>query len=130
MTRKLIENYREILIPFMKKWLSETNYENLGESDAEEFEKDFNEICDLAIKALEQEPTTKNDLGVACISRDSAIKALDYDIKSFEFKSGASEYMDDIVKLLNTIYEIQVNNIKDWIYQSFIVLYILNIKYY
>ncbi|MDT3387719.1 MAG: hypothetical protein LIR46_08175 [Bacteroidota bacterium] len=39
----------------MKKWLLETNYENLGESDAEEFEKDYNEIFDLAIKALEQE---------------------------------------------------------------------------
>lgn len=60
----------------------------------------------------EQEPTTKNDLGVECISRDSAIKALDYDIESFEFKSGVSKHMDDIAKLLNTIYEIQVNNIK------------------
>ena len=56
MTRECIERNREILIPFMKKWLLETNYENLGESDAEEFEKDFNEIFDLAIKALEQEP--------------------------------------------------------------------------
>lgn len=55
MTRECIENNREILIPFMKKWLLETNYENLGEADAEEFEKDFNEIFDLAIKALEQE---------------------------------------------------------------------------
>lgn len=59
-----------------------------------------------------EEPTTKNDLGVDCISRDSAIKALDYDIKSFEFKPGVSKYMDDIAKLLNTIYETQVNNIK------------------
>jgi len=65
-----------------------------------------------AIKALEQEPTTKHDLEVDCISRDSAIKALDYDIKYFEFKSGVSKYMDDIAKLLNTIYETQVNNIK------------------
>jgi hypothetical protein len=61
---------------------------------------------DMAIKALEQEPCED------CISRDSAIKAMDYDIKSFEFKSGVSRYMDDIAKLLNTIYEIQVNNIK------------------
>ena len=74
--------------------------------------------------------TQTNDLGVAsgleknskkldkdfgeldCIGRDSAIKALDYDIKSFEFKPGVSKHMDDIAKLLNTIYEIQVNNIK------------------
>lgn len=59
-----------------------------------------------------KEPTTKNNLGVEWISRDSAIKALDYDIKCFEFKSGVSKHMDDIVKLLNTIYETQVNNIK------------------
>ena len=71
---------------------------------------------DLLADVLEVEenqlPTTKNDLGVECISRDSAIKALDYDIESFEFKSGVSKHMDDIAKLLNTIYEIQVNNIK------------------
>lgn len=59
-----------------------------------------------------KELPTKNDLGVDYISRDSAIKALGYDIKSFEFKSGVSKYMDDIAKLLDTIYEIQVNNIK------------------
>lgn len=32
-------------------------------------------FCELAIKALEQEPTTKNDLGVGCISR---IETIDY----------------------------------------------------
>ena len=47
-----------------------------------------------------------------CIIRDSAIKALDYDIKCFEFKPGVSKHMDDIAKLLNTIYETQVNNLK------------------
>lgn len=61
----------------------------------------------LALEALEQEPCDD------CISRDSAIKALDYDIKCFEFKPGVSKHMDDIAKLLNTIYETQVNNIKD-----------------
>lgn len=73
------------------------NYEqgNMGEQK---------EWLRMAIKALE--PCED------CISRDSAIKAMDYDIKSFEFKSGVSRYMDDIAKLLNTIYEIQVNNIK------------------
>lgn len=59
-----------------------------------------------------EEKITKNTLGVDCISRDSALKALNYDIKAFEFKPGASKHMDDIAKLLNTIYEIQVNNIK------------------
>lgn len=56
MTRERIEDMREVVLPFVKKRLLETNYENLGESDAEEFDREFNEILDLAIKALEQEP--------------------------------------------------------------------------
>ena len=75
MTRERIEDFREVLLPFMKKRLLAINYENRGKSDAEEFEKDFNEICDLAIKALEQEPTTKNDLGVDAISRQALLNA-------------------------------------------------------
>ena len=35
---------------------------------------------DMAIKALEQEPTTKNDLGVDCISRERVLKLI-YDYK-------------------------------------------------
>lgn len=46
------------------------------------------------------------------ISRADAIKALDYDIKSFEFKSGVCKHMNEIANLLNTIYEIQSDNIK------------------
>ena len=64
MTRERIEDFREIVLPFVKKRLLETNYEGLGKSDAEMFAKDFDEILNLAIKALEQEPTTKNDLEV------------------------------------------------------------------
>ena len=56
MTRERIEDMREVVLPFVKKILLETNYEGLGEADAKEFEKDFNEILELAIKALEQEP--------------------------------------------------------------------------
>jgi len=37
---------------------------------------DMEAFCDMAIKALEQEPTTKNDLGVDCISRADAIQAM------------------------------------------------------
>ena len=46
------------------------------------------------------------------ISRGDALKALDYDIKSFEFKSGIGRHMNEIADLLNTIYEIQSDNIK------------------
>lgn len=54
MTRERIEDMREVVLPFVKKRLLETNYEGLGESDAKEFEREFNEILNLAIKALEQ----------------------------------------------------------------------------
>lgn len=81
MTRERIEDMREVVLPFVKKRLLEINYEGLGEADAEEFEKEFNAILDLAIKALEQEPTTKNDLGVDLISRVdlyNRIKGIDH----------------------------------------------------
>ena len=56
MTRERIEDMREVVLPFVKKRLLETNYEGLGEDDAKEFEREFTEILELAIKALEQEP--------------------------------------------------------------------------
>ena len=46
----------------LKKELLDINYEDLGKSDAKEFEKDLNEVLDLAIKALEQQPTTQEIL--------------------------------------------------------------------
>jgi hypothetical protein len=58
MTRERIEDMREVVLPFVKKRLLETNYEGLGEADAKEFEREFNEILNLATKALEQEPQT------------------------------------------------------------------------
>ena len=55
MTRERIDDMREVVLPFVKKRLLETNYEGLGEADAKEFEREFNEILNLAIKALEQD---------------------------------------------------------------------------
>jgi hypothetical protein len=60
------------------------------------------ELCHI----LEQQPCEDP------ISRKDALKALDYDIKSFEFKSGVDRHMNEIANLLNTIYEIQSDNIK------------------
>ena len=56
MTRERIKDFREIVLPFFTNYFLKENYENLGKSDAEEFEKDFKEIVELADKALEQEP--------------------------------------------------------------------------
>lgn len=59
MTREIIEDYRFIVIPYVVNRLNEINYEGKGDSDAKEFMRDFNEIFDLAIKALEQEPKSE-----------------------------------------------------------------------
>ena len=53
MTKERIEIIRQALIPFVKKELLEINNEGLGKSDAEEFEKDLNEVLDLSVKALD-----------------------------------------------------------------------------
>ena len=55
MTRERIEDMREVVLPFVKKRLLEINYEGLGKAVAKEFEREFNEILNLAIKTLDQE---------------------------------------------------------------------------
>ena len=72
MTRERIKDFKEIVLPFFTNYLLKKNYENLGKSDAEEFEKDFSEIIELADKALEQQPCEDT------ISRQAAIDALRY----------------------------------------------------
>ena len=53
MTKERIESIRKIVLPFVAKKLKEIDYEGLGESDAKEFTKDFNEILNLAEDTLE-----------------------------------------------------------------------------
>ena len=59
MTKELIEDFRKIIKPFVTQRLLALNFENKGKSDVAEFEKDFDEICDLAIKALQIRITGK-----------------------------------------------------------------------
>ena len=96
MTKERIEIIRQALIPFVKKKLLEINYEGLGKSDAKEFEKDLNEVLDLAIEALEQQSsddckifgTKENCFGGAteneCNHCDYKIQALEQDTVSRE----------------------------------------------
>lgn len=56
MTRERIEEIREAVVPFVKIILGKVNLGNIGNIVAEEFEKDFNEITELAIKGLEKDP--------------------------------------------------------------------------
>lgn len=65
MTKERIEDMREVVLPFVTERLKETNYEGKGESDSKEFAKDFNEILDLAIKALNYR-TLKTEQLVEC----------------------------------------------------------------
>ncbi len=58
----------------------------------------------MAIKALEQEPTTKNDLGVDCISRAEAIKCLECD-----FDITGKENMKTVVNYINSAHNKIVN---------------------
>lgn len=60
MTRERIKDFKEIVLPFFTNYLLKKNHENLGKSDAEEFEKDFSEIIELADKALEQMNSSEN----------------------------------------------------------------------
>lgn len=70
MTIERIKDFKKIILPFFTKYFLKENYENLGKSDAEEFEKDFNEILNLAAKALEQEPCED------AISREDALMCM------------------------------------------------------
>ena len=54
MTKERIESIRRIMLPFIAEKLKEIDYEGMGEFDAKEFTKDFNEILNLAEEALQQ----------------------------------------------------------------------------
>ena len=59
MTRELIESFRQIVKPFCSKRLYAENYQGMGEIDKAEFERDFDAILDLAIKATERQVEEK-----------------------------------------------------------------------
>lgn len=55
MNKELIEEYRNIVKPFISEKLFKINFEGLGKQDKITFEKDFDEILNLAIEALEHD---------------------------------------------------------------------------
>ena len=52
MTQETIKDMKNIVMPFVAQKLREMDCDGLGKSDAEEFERDFTEILDLAQDAL------------------------------------------------------------------------------
>lgn len=55
MDKERIQDFRDIVGPFVQNELCKINFEGKGLSDAIEFEKDFNEILRLAEKALDSQ---------------------------------------------------------------------------
>lgn len=95
MTRENIEGMREVILPFVKKKLLEINYENLGKSDAEEFERHFNEILDMALKALEQEPIL-NKIKQAREEIEN-LNLNDYGDNLYQFQAKCTEILDKLI---------------------------------
>ena len=62
MTRELLEITRTGTVPLMSRILLKVNFEGMGERDKEEFERDFNEILDLAETAMEMKQKYLNFL--------------------------------------------------------------------
>ena len=87
MTKERIEDFREIVFPFMQKRLLEINYENLGESDAEEFTRNFNEILGIGRNTTGFSVETKGF--VCCYSAHVATFSSDLFSFAGSFSSGS-----------------------------------------
>jgi len=89
--KELIENWRTMVKLPISSLLFKNNYEGMGEQDKEEFERNFDEILDLALIGLKhkeqfsQEGTTK-DATSDTISRQAAIDALDVLCQEHRYK--------------------------------------------
>lgn len=96
MTRERIEEIREAVVPFVKIILGKVNLGNVGNIVAEEFEKDFNEITELAINGLEKEPCED------CVSRKAVNELFNSEIKMYDRrieKRKGSNYHDEIEQI-------------------------------
>ena len=75
--KELIEFWRKVLKPTVSSWLYNINYEHVGEQDKEEFERDFDEILDLALVGLKYKAQlSREDATSDLIDRQAAIDAL------------------------------------------------------
>lgn len=102
--RKLIDMFKNKIFPKQAEDLLKMNYEGLGELDKREFLRDTSILIMLAEKGLksEQEPTTKNNLGVDCIDRNRAIERLKLNFPISEGADGSRDrhrYMQTLADL-------------------------------
>ena len=103
--KELIEIWRNALKPSISLWLLNTNYEEMGEQDKEEFERDFDEILDLALIGLKhkaqlsQEGTTKDAISEQPDVPDTNVGDIDKFIDGLEeiFAYIRKRHVDDSV---------------------------------
>lgn len=115
--KELIGIWRNMLKPSISLWLLNTNYEEMGEQDKEEFERDFDEILDLALIGLKhkaqlsQKGTTK-DATSDTISRQAAnTKMKKYRKKPIVIDA----YQTDVTLDIETLEGIMRANVGDYI---------------
>lgn len=103
--KELIEIWRNMLKPSISSLLFKINYEGMGEQDKEEFERDLDEILDLALIGLKhkaqlpQERTEKRTESHACdtIYRQAAIDVLNTGFWGVEWdKALATAMLNDL----------------------------------
>ena len=109
--KELIEIWRNMMKPAISLWLLNTNYEEMGEQDKEEFERDFDEILDLALIGLKhkaqlsQEGTTKDATSATSSTADTISQqtAVELVMKYCPDDDGAVQCDGDIRELLDEL---------------------------
>lgn len=91
------EEAKKIIIKWLNKGKDGKTKERLGYLEGWFHDKD-EEAFNIAVKELEQEPTTKNDLGVDCIPR---VEAIDYLCKHCPDNGECFKDCDEIKHLRN-----------------------------
>lgn len=75
--KELIENWRNMVKPSIFSLLFKTNYEGMGEQDKEEFERDFDEILDLALIGLKHKAQlSQEDATIVAKSKRTFVELL------------------------------------------------------
>ena len=102
---EFIRNWRNMLKPSISSWLLKTNYEGKGEQDKEEFERDFDEILDLALIGLKYKTQlSKENTTSDLISRTETVKqlqgVLDVTVPITDYDEG---YVDGVEVGISTV---------------------------
>lgn len=110
--KELIEIWRNELKPAISLLLLNINYEEMGEQDKEEFERDFDEILDLALIGLKYKTQLSQESTTDTISRQAAnTKMKKYRKKPIVIDA----YQTDVTLDIETLEGIMRANVGDYI---------------